>query len=182
MQPEIKEMATKSKIQLAPFDDIKLIGINTTLVDYKMAWSINNKLSVELTRYTDIAIRNMEYSFYYYTAGERCNVYDLISLVREEKAWLNLSPHIDYLFIIRNEIDDERLESIIKSLREIKGVVYAFLVEVTKNLDPFLETIELHEISIQEKLSERRNLDEVKKEIKEKKEMESSLQAGQATL
>lgn len=182
MQPEIKEMATKTKIQLASFDDIKLIGINTTLVDYKMAWSINKKLSIELTRYTDIAIRNTEYSFYYYTAGDHCNVYDLISLVREEKSWINLSPHVDYLFIIRNDIDNDRLTGIIKSLREIKGVVYAFLVEVTKNLDPFLETIELHEISIQEKLSERRNLDEVKKEIKKKKEMESSLQAGQATL
>lgn len=181
LQSEIKEMATKTKIQLAPFDDIKLIGINTTLVDYKMAWSINKKLCLDLTRYTDIPIGATEYSFFYYTAGDQYNVYDLVSLTRGHLSWMNLSPHVDYLFIIRNEITDERLEDMIRNLREIKGVVHAFLVDVTKNLDPFLERIELHEISIQEKLATRRDLEDVKQELKEKLKMESGLQDAQTT-
>lgn len=90
-------MSVKKKLQLAPFDDIKIIGINAPLIDYKMAWNINQKLCIDLTRYDDISLGGGEYSFYYYTAGEYCNVYDLISLSRNERTWINLSPHIDYL-------------------------------------------------------------------------------------
>ena len=168
-------MSVKKKLQLAPFDDIKIIGINAPLIDYKMAWNINQKLCIDLTRYDDISLGGGEYSFYYYTAGEYCNVYDLISLSRNERTWINLSPHIDYLFIIRNEISDERLENIIKSLRETKNVVHAFLIDITKNFDPFLETIEMHEISIMKILSPRRKLSEWREEIIRKRNKERGL-------
>ena len=174
-------MAVKRKLQLASFDDIKIVGINTPLADYKIAWHINKKLCLDLIRYTDIPIDGNEYSYFYYAAGERCNIYDLVALSRDHSSWMNLTPHVDYLLFIRNEITDERLSEIIRNLREIKGVAHAFLVEITKNLDPFLEKIELHEISIQEKLATRRDLEEVKKEMKEKKKKESGQQAEQTT-
>ena len=175
MQQETKEMAAKNKLQIAPLDDVKIIGINAPLTDYKMAWNINQKLCIDLTRYDDISLGGGEYSFYYYTAGEYCNVYDLISLSRNERTWINLSPHIDYLFIIRNEISDERLENIIKSLRETKNVAHAFLIDITKNFDPFLETIEMHEISIMKILSPRRKLSEWREEIIRKRNKERGL-------
>lgn len=172
-------MAAKKKLQLAPFDDIKVIGINTTLLDYKMAWNINQAFCLDLTRYADISIKGVDYSFYYYTAGDKYNVYDLVALTREEKSWMNLSPHVDYILIIRNEISEDRLQNLINSIRGIKGVVHAFLVNLTKEFDPFLETIELHEISIQDSLSIRRNLDELRRDILEKRK--SGLSVRQTT-
>ena len=168
-------MAAKKKLQIAPFDDVKIIGINAPLIDYKMAWNINQKLCIDLTRYDDILLGNNEYSFFYYTAGDSCNVYDLIALSRNGKAWINLSPHVDYLFIIRNEISDERLEDIISNLRETKNVAHAFLLEVTKNFDPFLESIEMHEILIMKMLSPQRKLSELREEIIRKRNKERGL-------
>ena len=168
-------MAAKKKLQLAPFDDVKIIGINAPLIDYKMAWNINQKLCIDLTRYDDILLGDSEYSFFYYTAGDCCNVYDLISLSRNGKTWINLSPHVDYLFIIRNEISDERLENIIGNLRETKNVAHAFLLEVTKNFDPFLESIEMHEILIMKMLSPQRKLSELREEIIRKRNKERGL-------
>lgn len=175
MQQETKEMAAKNKLQIAPLDDVKIIGINAPLTDYKMAWNINQKLCIDLTRYNDILLGDNEYSFFYYTAGDNCNVYDLISLSRNEKTWIRLSPHVDYLFIIRNEISDERLENIIGNLRETKNVAHAFLLEVTKNFDPFLESIEMHEIFIMKMLSPKRKLSELREEIIRKRNKERGL-------
>ena len=42
------------KIQIASFDDTTVIGINSSLPDYKLAWSINHKLSIDLARYDDL--------------------------------------------------------------------------------------------------------------------------------
>lgn len=168
-------MAAKKKLQLAPFDDIKIIGINAPLTDYKMAWNINQKLSLDLTRYDDIPLGDSEYSFFYYTAGDYCNVYDLISLSRNEKTWISLTPHVDYLFVIRNEISDEALDGIIKSLRETKNVAHAYLLDISKKFDPFLETIEMHEISIMKMLSPRRKLSELREEIIKKRNKERGL-------
>lgn len=168
-------MVARKKLQIAPFDDIKVIGINTTLLDYKMAWNINRALCLDLTRYADIPIKGVDFSFYYHSAGEQCNVYDLVALTRQEKSWMNLSPHVDYILIIRNEIAEDRLQNFVKGIRGIKGVIHAFLVDLTKDFDPFLEMIELHEISIQESLSVRRNLDELRRDIMEKRKSGQSV-------
>ena len=179
MQRETKEMAAKNKLQIAPLDDVKIIGINAPLTDYKMAWNINQKLCIGLTRYDDICLGGNAYSFYYYTAGDYCNVYDLVSLSHNEKTWIRLTPHVDFLFIIRNEISDERLETTIRNLRETKNVAHAFLLDITKNFDPFLETIEMHEISIMKMLSPRRKLSELREEIIRKRNKERGLPESQ---
>ena len=71
-----------NKIQIASFDDTTVIGINSTLIDYKLAWSINNKLSLDLARYDDLIFEGAPFSFFYYNAGENYNVYNLVSLMQ----------------------------------------------------------------------------------------------------
>ena len=60
---------------------------------------------------------------------------------------VKLNPHIDYLLIIRNPVSTERLAQIVKTLREIKDVAYAYTMELSRNpaVEVLLERIEMHE-------------------------------------
>ncbi len=130
-----------NKIQIASFDDTTVVGINSALVDYKLACSINNKLSLDLARHDDLVFEGAPFSFFYYTAGENYNVYNLVSLVCKDKVLFPFKPRLDYLFLIQNTLSPERQINIMRSLREIEGIAHAFVLEKDKNLRQVLETI-----------------------------------------
>lgn len=132
----------------APFDDITVIGINTSLVDYKLAYYLNEYLRFNLVRLKDILLDETHpYAFFYYNAGENRNAYNLVSLRHKDHLCIKLNPHIDDLLIIRNPINRERIAQIVKSLREIKEVTYAYTLDLSRNADieVLLERIEMHE-------------------------------------
>ena len=60
---------------------------------------------------------------------------------------IKLNPHIDYLLIIRNPVAPERLAQIVRSLREIKEVTYAYTLDLSRTpaVEVLLEKIEMHE-------------------------------------
>lgn len=130
-----------NKLQIASFDDTTVVGINSVLVDYKLAWSLNNKLALDLVRYDDLVFEGAPFSFFYYTAGENYNVYNLVSLVCKDKVLYPFSPRLDYLLLIQNSITPERQISIMRSLREVDGIGHAFVLEKDRNLRMVLETI-----------------------------------------
>lgn len=139
----------KNKLLVAaPFDDIHIIGVNSTLVDYKLAYYLNEKFLFNFVRLKDILLdENNPYAFFYYNAGENRNAYNLVSLRYKEHLCIKLNPHIDYLLIIRNPVSTERLAQIIQTLREMKEVTYAYTLELSRNptVDVLLERIEMHE-------------------------------------
>ncbi|MBP5573559.1 MAG: IPExxxVDY family protein [Bacteroidales bacterium] len=139
----------KNKLLVAaPFDDIHIIGINATLVDYKLAYFLNECLNFNFVRLKDILLdESHPYAFFYYNAGENRNAYNLVSLKYKDHLCVKLNPHIDYLLIIRNPVSTERLAQIVKTLREIKDVAYAYTMELSRNpaVEVLLERIEMHE-------------------------------------
>lgn len=138
----------KNKLVIAPFDDIHLIGINTTLVDYKLAYYFNELLHFNFVRLKEVKLDDvLPYTFFYYNAGENRNAYNLVSLKSKDHLCIKLNPHIDYLLIIRNHITDERLNQIVKLIREIKEVTYAYTLDLSKipTIEVLLEKIEMHE-------------------------------------
>lgn len=157
------------KIQIASFDDTTVIGINSSLVDYKLAWHINTKLNIDFVKYDDLVVEDVGYSFYAYTAGEKYNVFNLVSLARKDMSWYNFSPRVDFLLIIRNDVSQDRVNAIIQCLRDIEGVGHAFQMDVNsnKNLMHVLEIIELHEVSLLEKSKKSNDIKYVRKMMKE---------------
>ena len=139
----------KNKLTIAPFDDIHLIGINSTLVDYKLAYHFNNTLKFNFIRLNEIKLDNvLPYAFFYYNAGENHNAYNLVAMRNKEHVSVKLNPQIDYLLIVRNHTTDERLSQLVKSIRSLNGVTYAYLMDLSKvpALDVLLERIEMHEL------------------------------------
>jgi hypothetical protein len=144
----------KKTLHSQPFDDILLLGIATTLPDYKLAWHLNNSLSIDLIKHDDIFPEQYSeqegFSFYLYDQGENMNVFNLVSLQSNGNRWIKLRVSTDYLFIIRNALDQERLDQITRAIRNIPQIVHAFVVDTqkTKGIDILLETIEFHEMEI----------------------------------
>lgn len=140
----------KNKLVVEPFDDIKIIGINTVMVDYQLAWHLNKTLKIELTKYKSITNNGEDFfSFYLYDAGENSNAYNLVSLVSEGKEWVSFKPKTDFLFIIRNYIKESDFQSIMTKINSIQNV-FAYNVDLdhNKKIDVILEDIEFHEMDI----------------------------------
>ena len=166
-----------NKIQIASFDDTTVVGINSALVDYKLAWNINNKLFLDLARYDDLIFEGVPFSFFYYTAGENYTVYNLVSLVSKDKLLYSFSPRVDYLFLIQNTLTPERQINIMRSLREIEGVVHAFVLEKNKNLRQVLETIAGCEQQMMDKKKKQNNINAVRQKMREQEAQLAALRA-----
>ena len=138
----------KNKLSVAPFDDIQIIGINSTLADYKLAYFFNTELNFNFIRLNEVLLDDEHpYAFFYYNAGENRNVYNLVSLRHQGLPCLKLKPQMDYLLIVRNHITDDRLELLVKRIRSIRQVTYAYTMDLSKTpaMDVLLERIEMHE-------------------------------------
>lgn len=137
----------KNKIVVEPFDDIRIIGINTHLEDYQLAWYINNVLKISLVKYEDILNEDGKmFSFYLHDGGENSNAFNLVALSDGETRWLKLPTPTDYLIIIRNFITDDNYQKIVSKIKQIPDVVLAYNIEQNKKFEPMLECIEMHEI------------------------------------
>ena len=139
----------KNKLTVAPFDDIQIIGINTALIDYKLAHYMNQKLGFNFVRLAEIQLdEQLPYAFFYYNAGENRNAYNLVSLKHKDHYCVKLNPHIDFLLIVRNHITPEKLEQLTKNIRDIKDVSHAFVMDLSRLpvIDILLERIEMHEL------------------------------------
>jgi hypothetical protein len=139
-------------LKVDPFDDIHIIGINTTHRDYKLAWYLNENLKTDFSKLDDIELPGIEgeiprFPFYYYDAGENLNVYNLIGNRSSGHVFTRLSIQTDYFLIIRNILSDEKLAETIKRIKQIPQVMMAYLVDTNKekNIDLMLEEVELHE-------------------------------------
>ena len=166
-----------NKIQIASFDDTTVVGINSAMVDYKLAWSINNKLSLDLVRYDDLIFEGMPFSFFYYTAGDNYNVYNLVSLVCKDKVLYPFNPRLDYLFLIQNTLSAERQISIMRDLREIEGIGHAFVLEKDKVLRQVLETIADCEQQMINKKKKQNDINAVREQLREQEAQTAALRA-----
>lgn len=151
-------MKKKTKFVVEPFDDIRIIGINTGMFDYQLAWNINKSVKLNLVKYKDITSDDENFfSFYLYDAGENSNTFNLVALSNENTKWVSFSPQTDYLFIIRNYIKDSDFQDILTKIKSIPKVIYAYAVDLGKNakIDTILEDIELHEMDIVDEMNRR---------------------------
>ena len=116
-------MKKKTKFVIEPFDDIKIIGINTTMYDYQLAWNINKITKINLVKYKDISSEDDNlFSFYLYDAGENSNTFNLVALSNQETKWVSFSPQTDYLLIIRNYLKESDFLSLLQKIKSIPRI------------------------------------------------------------
>ena len=168
-----------NKLQIPSFDDTTVVGINSSLPDYKLAFTVNNALAIDLARHDDLLFEGIPYAFFYYTAGENYNVYNLVGLTSRERVLYPFKPRLDYLFLIQNTLSPERQMAIMRSLRRAEGIVHAFVLEKDKNLRIVLETIAGCEQQMIDKQKKNNVRDEVRKRILEQQALFEALRVAQ---
>lgn len=145
-------MAMKVRLDMNPFDDIIVVGINTAVMDYRLASFLNKTLHFEFAKCDNLIDEDGdEYSFYLYTKGENSNTFDLVSIMSNEgKEWVSFKPKTDYFLIIRGFMREDNFTQILNKIKSIPEVFHAYLVDTSSNkkIYHFLEDIENHEIDI----------------------------------
>lgn len=171
-------MNTKDKkIQIASFDDTTVVGINSSLPDFKLAWSVNNALAIDLSRHDDLIFEGAPFAFFYYTAGENYNVYNLVSLNSRDRVLYPFKPRLDFLLLIQNTLSAERQTAIMRNLRQTEGITHAFVLEKDKNLRFVLETIADCEQQMINKKKLQNDINAVRQQMREQEEALAQLRA-----
>ena len=144
-----------SKIHSFDFEydhDYILIGIHTTLNDYRLAYFLNKELKLFLKRSEDdldFLSKNCSFPFYLYEDEASFITWSLISnkfisvntvqsndnLFNEETKTRFLIPEkkkVDYFIKISGYIKDENLEHIISKIKETEKIITSYII------DPYL--------------------------------------------
>lgn len=166
-------MASKNNndIVLISFNDTDVIGINSGLMDYKLAWCLNSALSLDFSRRDDFTFEGGTYPLYHCHLYENSPIYDLLSVNCGDKVLLSFKPRIDYLFFIRNEQYKERVSIILQKIKGIEGVGYAFPMDGHKGkIETILYDIEQHEVDMLTKERERNTPEYAREQIRKRDE------------
>ena len=144
-------MARKLKLKIDYFDEFHLLAIVSYMKDYRLAYHINQKLGSHLKKFDDLAISNGdEQNYTWYCCHEKEN-HMRVYLIGNSDKGARLIPsrkEIDFFLLIKNAINLEKVDDILKKIRSINDVIGVFKQEITsiKDMDVLLEVIELHEL------------------------------------
>ena len=126
--------------------DFHLLGLTSSVKFYKLAWSINKKLGIELIKQEDYVLDLLDdrVAFELYTVGypeTEFWLYRNRSVSNETRHLIGEFPHFDYIIKIPQESQSFAKKEIIKALREVDLIEYigALDVETLKSRDNFLE-------------------------------------------
>jgi hypothetical protein len=115
--------------------DIEVFGISSAYIDYRLAWELNLKLSIQLEKQSEkLSLEDKKtkeinsFFLYYYFDEENLTKYYLIRNKQENKFMVNDKQFVDYFLCIRdnNSFDSETLLS---EMRNMNGVVAVFPLE-----------------------------------------------------
>lgn len=143
------DMAKRLSVDFNLFEGIKILGLVTNLKDYRLAFSLNNTLDLQLSKYTDFEFEEREgqYSWFYYNKGGN---YHSITLINNnhQNGKLLTEPKVDYLLLIKNVFIETMIWEMLVKLRKINGLTLALELQLLKikNADLLIEALEMHEL------------------------------------
>lgn len=132
------EAMSKQKKHILAFEqeyDFDMIGICSHHNDYRLAWGLNEKLGIQLTKCEeDYVVVNKKgvklsnHSLYEYKDTENLTEYYLIKNKHQGKFLIPEKPAIDFfLFLFENHILDP--EVLVDQLREIQSVLGGYIFD-----------------------------------------------------
>lgn len=124
----------KYKLILEEDYDFDLIGICSSHADYRLTWSLNQAVGIQLEKVDDYVVRNKKkeddlYSFYSYYSEEDHAEYFLIRNVSNNFTYLiPEKDQVDYFLIIKDPSGDGP-SRILDRIKQSDSVLTAFIFE-----------------------------------------------------
>lgn len=126
--------------------DFDLLGITSTAKFYKLAWCINQTLSINLVRIDDYELPLKEetrmFGCYLYRQEEPVLwLFKNRSLENETHYLASEISHFDYLLKIPHDLQSFATKEILKDLRDVKCIEYIGAIDINglKSRDNFLD-------------------------------------------
>jgi hypothetical protein len=129
---------TKTKKHQLIFDydtDIEVFGVSSAYIDYRFAWELNLKLSIQLEKQSEkLTIEDRKtkqinsFFLYYFFDEENLSKYYLIRNKQDNKFLVSDKPFVDYFLCIRDN-NSFTEETLLTEMRNMNGVVAVFPLE-----------------------------------------------------
>lgn len=135
--------------------DFVLIGISSHEKDYRLCWTVNNALNLQLTKQESLEIKGKKqttpsfFSFFLFEKQDEFIDYAIIANLSESKTveqttstlfdaldesdneyLIPEQKQMNYFFLIRGEIENEEVNEIIQQIKEIENVQTAVRIDV----------------------------------------------------
>jgi hypothetical protein len=113
----------------------RLAGISSAENDYRLCWSLNQVLGIHLAKTANLEIFNKRlegmqaFSQFDYFDEETLLLYRLISNRSTNGYLLEEMTNLDYLLQITGEMEDSGMETLVKKLNSLEGIILAFPID-----------------------------------------------------
>ncbi|MCK5822861.1 MAG: IPExxxVDY family protein [Bacteroidales bacterium] len=128
----------KIKLTYKPDYDFVLIGISSHENDYKIAWSINNILNINLSKKKDITVFNKKYSetqsfsVFSHNDETRLVLYNLISNRCENGFLIQEFNMFDFFIQIYGEQSESYIKKLLNKLKKDNNIILAGKLDLSK--------------------------------------------------
>ena len=112
--------------------DFILFGISCHEKDYRLSWTINNKLGIDLSKEKDLEIdvkkhkEPMAHSFFAFEEEDQFKQFYLINNRGTKGLLIPEQKQVDYFLMIKGKITSEEKNIYLKNVKEIPMVQMAF--------------------------------------------------------
>jgi hypothetical protein len=144
-------MPKKHRLDSKYDDDFTLFGIVSHLKDYRLIWSINEKMHLHLVKMSDLKIfqdKKNEFNFfslYYYDEPHTFKTYYFISNNGEKGSLFAEHKQTNYFLLIKGNVSPALRNEIVKDIYTIVNVltVHHIPISIIKNAENFFSDLEL---------------------------------------
>ncbi len=139
-----KQRITKVQLKISQKDEFILLGLVSAEPDYKLSLSINKRFHISLKNLTPLKIsdeKGSELTFSRFSDSDKSAdiVYNLISNRSGKNFLLKKLKNIDYIFQLQDTENENNIEKITASLREIESVTAVFNIDINTFKDKNLQ-------------------------------------------
>jgi len=118
--------------------DFLLIGISCHEKDYRLSWSLNNSLNLELAKTDDLKLDSKKYkeplshSMFMFDNEDQYKQYYLISNKGPKGLLIPEQKHSDFFLLIKGTLLNDDKASILKKIKDTPGVLTIFDIDPNK--------------------------------------------------
>jgi len=130
---------SKKKLEVEIGVEAAVIGVVTSLKDYKLAWKINQVFKIELIMDEDLVISLANNSkvivsnYCYQTNFLKINLIKNKGIDKAKATYLAPElPQIDYFMLIEGEEFFMNVEDAVLKLKEVDGISFVQLIDISK--------------------------------------------------